>query len=71
LWEKGFRDEGAKICQSIRGAGRLPLAPGKKVKGFMLSPEVIEPLRLRAKSEGWGESYFIELALRQALGLQN
>jgi hypothetical protein len=48
-----------------------PLRLAKKSRGFMLSPEVIEPLRLRAKSEGWGESYFIELALRQALGLQN
>jgi hypothetical protein len=58
---------------SRQGAGRLPLAPEvkKRVKGFMLSPEVIEQLRLRAKDEGWSESYFVELALRKALGLQN
>lgn len=56
---------------SREGAGRLPIAPElrKKAKGFTLSPEVIEQVRLRAKEEGWSESYFVELVLRQALGL--
>ncbi|WP_019502993.1 hypothetical protein [Pseudanabaena sp. PCC 6802] len=56
---------------SRQGAGRLPLAPEskKRVKGFTLSPEVIEQLRLRAKEADWSESYFVESVLRQALGL--